>query len=165
MQYMKTKNFLIILIMSVSLLSSCRLFNRAVSTFPVKVSDAIEIGTDWTEIVLPTPLTARYGTQQYLELFFNTKKTMDNLGGVDWKTMKLLDGRIAKLDVFIYDENGVEYELFINTGNKGVGFSLNSPKSKDYVPFPEVKYTKIKVRSSIPIKIEKIEWAATYSIG
>jgi hypothetical protein len=161
---MRRNTFFIPVILVLFLLTSCEATNKLMSVFSTTVSGAIEIGPEWTEINLPTPLTAKKGTQQHVELFFDRKRSSDNLGGKDRKTMMLSDGKIATFDVFIYDENGIEYELFINGGSgNGIQFSLTPPNGTGYKEFPDVKYLKLKIKSSVPVKLEKIVWSARVS--
>jgi hypothetical protein len=160
---MKRNTVFIPVILVLFLLTSCEATNKLMLVFPTTVTGAIEIGPEWTEISLPTPLTAKKGTQRYLDLFFEYSKAQDNLGGKDGKTMVLADGRSASFDIYIYDENGKEYQLYVSSRGGSVGFSLSSPPGKKFFPFPDVKYVKLKIKSSVPVKLAKIEWIGSVS--
>lgn len=144
--------------------SGCTTINKWRSRTPVPVSGPIEVGPEWVEITPPNPLISRSGTNQQVELFFE-QNFIDDWGGADYKTLKLKDGKMTKLEIFLYDDAGNEYELFINGGGESsVRFTYNSPARKEYENFPNKEYIRLKVRSKTPIKVKRIEWNASYAI-
>ena len=156
--------FFISVLFSLLVLSGCGTINRWRSTTPAIVSDSIEIGSEWVEIIPPTPLISRSGTDQ--EILVYTEHDVDSDFGKDMKTLELKDGRTTKIEVYLYGEDGTEYELFINgDGGGAIWFARIPPNNKQgMIYFPNGKYTKLKVRSEIPIKVEKIEWKAGYTL-
>lgn len=157
--------FLIIIIsFSIIVLCGCGTINRWRSTYPVEVSGTIEVGPKWVEITPPTPLVSRSGTIQVIKIY--TEHDVGGDWGKDRKTLKLNDGRNTKIEAYLYGEDEKEYELFIN-GDARIYISLarNPPNNKQgMIDFPDGKYTKLKIRSELPIKVEKIEWSADYSL-
>ncbi len=142
-------------------LSGCTTINKWRSRTPVPVSGPIEVGPEWVEIAPPNPLISREGTRQEILLF--TKHDVKGDWGDDLKTLKLKDGRDTRVEAFLYDEKGNEFELFIN-GDVGeyVALALTPRNADKMVRFPNGQYTKLRIRSEIPIKVEKIEWGADY---
>ena len=143
-------------------LTGCTTINKWRSTSPILVSGPISIGPEWVEIIPPKPLISRAGTMQYIEVY-----TEHNTGG-NWgengKTLKLKNGVSSEIEGILYDEKGNEYELFINSDMKeSIGLSHDNPNIKGFENFPEGEYTKLKIRSNIPLQCEKIEWSASYS--
>lgn len=151
-------------------LSSCAAIYRSgfVSVPHQEISGSVTIGSEWTEIVPPVPLKP-YATLQEVVLRFDDydrKNFTDNLQG---EILNLADGRKTKIEAFLFDDKGESYELQImGTGGEGGGFTLSRKMIPDiangnpnykYLNFPTDRtYVKLKLRSEIPIKCDKIEW-------
>lgn len=134
---------------------------------PQIISESIEIGTEWKEIVPATPLRST-SLHQNISL-----KMPDSIWReATWdetdpkrQTLKYQDGKSGKIEAILFDDKGVSYELQIN--GKGGGFELgrpvkarnpNEPPSNE-PDFPKDRtYIKLKIRSDIPLKLDKIVW-------
>jgi hypothetical protein len=137
------------------------------SSQPQIISEAVEVGTDWKEIVPPTPLRSK-------TLVHNVKLIMpDSIWReATWdesdpkrQTLKYGDGKRGKIEAILYDDKGDAYELQIN--GKGGGFDLGrpvKPRNPNEPPrnepdFPaDRNFTKLRIRSEVPLKLDKIEW-------
>lgn len=151
-------------------LSGCGAVYRSgfVSAPPQEISGATTIGSEWTEIVPPSALKP-YATLQEVVLRFDNydrKNFTDDLQG---EILNLADGRKTKIEAFLVDDKGEGYQLQImGTGGEGGGFTLSRKMIPDvadgkpnykYLNFPTDRtYIKLKIRSEIPIKCDKIEW-------
>ena len=165
----QTSTSLLILIFVLTLSGCAAIYRSGFVSVPRQpISDAITIGSEWIEIVPPAPLIP-YATLQEVILRFDNydrKNFTDDLRG---EILNLADGRKTKIEAFLFDDKGESYELQIMaTGGEGGGFTLGRKMIPDiadgkpnykYLDFPTDRiYTKLKIRSEIPIKCSKIEW-------
>lgn len=134
------------------------------------VSDSIEITSEWVEITPPAPLIP-YGNSQYIDLECEGYKKNDwSSAGDNENVLELADGRITKIEAFLFDSRGQGFELKVSQTSAGpelvrkgkVKWSGEPNFSKaDYseVNFPpDSVFTKLRIRSQIPLKCNKIEW-------
>jgi hypothetical protein len=132
------------------------------------ISDSVVIGAEWVEIIPPTPLKP-YKSIQEIVLRFDNYDRKNFTDDLQEKILNLSDGRKTKIDAFLFDEKGEMYELGISgTGGVGGGISftrklkeeiINGKTEYSFQSFPaDRNYTKLKIRSEIPIQINKIEW-------
>jgi hypothetical protein len=127
------------------------------------ISGPIEIGPEWIEILPPKPLVSFTSTAIYFR-------------GIDGDFMKtpvhdltpaivLKDGRRIKMEAILYDDEGESYELMVSQFGNGIGFIRqktveleNGKLVPKYYAFPHDRsFTKLRVRSDIPIKCDSIE--------
>jgi hypothetical protein len=135
---------------------------------PQEISGPIRIDSEWKEIVPSTPLKS-IKTIQYVSL----RMPESVWRNADWdesdpkrQTLKYGDGQRGKIEAILFDDKGESYELQIN--GKGGGFDLGrkvparnpdvAPSNKPVFPTDRL-YTKLKIRSDIPLNLEKIEWS------
>jgi hypothetical protein len=159
--------FSLILLIAFSL-SGCGFLDNIFSNQAQLISGAVEVGNEWKEIVPPAPLKS-VKTIQYVSL----RMPESVWKNADWdesdpkrQTLKYGDGRTGKIEAILYDDKGASYELQIN--GKGGGFDLGRavparnpdapPSNKPMFPTDRV-YTKLKIRSDVPLNLEKIEWS------
>jgi hypothetical protein len=128
------------------------------------ISGAVSIGSDWMEISPPAPLKS-VDMQQHVHLKMQGVELAEN----DYKTVKYRDGRLGKIEALLFDDKGYSYELQIV--GIGVGIYLSrkrSPRPLDAPPthepdFPHDRvYTKLRIRSDIPIHSDEIRWVCTH---
>lgn len=132
---------------------------------PQKISGAVEIGSDWIEIVPPKPLKP-LGYTNWIKLEYKGFKEMKDVKINDQSILELADGRNTKVEGFLYDDKGEEFELELSQSSAGPelyrkGISKIGDGKTDYsmVNFPYDRvYTKLKIRSEIPLKCDKVEW-------
>lgn len=104
---------------------------------------------------------------QWINLGFYKENKGDFIDGSENdETLILEDGRRTKIEGFLFDDRGESYELHIV--GRGGGIMLRrkiSDKTTDAEPdytsrnFPSDRvFTKLKIRSEIPLKCDKIEW-------
>jgi hypothetical protein len=165
----KLKNYSFFgLIFSSLVLGGCDLFGLFKDSRVQKVSDAVQISREWTEIKPSEPLksvsrihkiSVRTGA---VETFDESDKTA--------QTIKFKNGESGRVEAVLFDDEGNEYKLGLaGIGGAGGGFyfgrklpprNLDEPPDKESdFPF-EKTYTKLKIRSSVPFQSEKIEWIA-----
>lgn len=145
--------------------NSCEMF--FLSSSPQIISESIEIGTDWKEIVPPAPLkskTLHHNVSLKMPESIWRDATWDE-SDQKRQTLKYGDGKRGKIEAILYDNKGESYELQIN--GKGGGFDLgrpvkprnpNEPPSKEPDFPPDRTYTKLRIRSDVPLRLDKIEW-------
>jgi hypothetical protein len=132
------------------------------------ISDEVEIGSEWVELTPPKPLIPYKSLQEIVLRFDNISKESfsDDPSG---KVLNLADGRLTRIDAILFDEKGEPYELRIaGTGGVGGGIAFarknkievkNENNESSFHDFPTDRiYTKLQIRSEIPIQINKIEW-------
>lgn len=143
----------------------CVIYEMYESSSPAyqPISGAVEIGTDWVEITPPTPLKS-VQSQQYVSVEMKGADMWEE----DLKTVKYKDGRKGKIEAFLFDEKGQSYELEIGGISGGVNLARKlPPRTPDAPPrvepdFPRDRlYTRLRIRSEVPIRSEKIEWVCT----
>lgn len=120
------------------------------------IAGPLKIGPEWTEIIPPKPLVP-YGFQNSVWVrYFNYQNNPS--WSEDLKSLYLKDGRKTRVDVFLYDEDGKEYEFRISgTGGAGGGVHFSYFREDNSVMLPKDKvYTKIRLRSEIELDCEKI---------
>ncbi len=161
----KRKIYLTSFLIAICLLTSCRsIYESGFVPIPNQpISGPIEIGNVWIDIIPPKPLVSY-------------KSTAIKFRGIDYDSEKiplndpeplifLKDGRITKLEVILYDDKGESYELRIGGLGNGVSFYrkatyeiVNGKKEIKLHAFPHDRtFTKLQVRSQLPIKCELIE--------
>lgn len=137
------------------------------SSQPQIISESIEIGSDWKEIVPSVPLKSK-NLRQNVSLKMPEsiwrEATWDE-SDPKRQTLKYGDGKSGKIEAILYDDKGETYELQIN--GKGGGFDLGrsvKPRNPNDPPnnqpdFPTDRgYTKLRIRSDVPLRLDKIEW-------
>lgn len=127
------------------------------------ISGAVDIGSEWIEIVPPEPLKAMQVRQEiYLEIPGVTTWSVE-----DGKTVKYEDGRSGKIEGTLHDDQGQSYELAISGKSGGLYLSRKLPPvTYDSPPlatrFPRDRsYSKLRVRSEVPVNSSKIEWVCS----
>jgi hypothetical protein len=148
----------------------CDFFDPLVSSQPI--SGALDVGGEWSEITPPAPLKSSKVRQNvYVEM--SGLKSWDEesqkvIVPEDGKTVTFADGRRGKIEAQLFDDRGTSYELAIYGLSGGVNLSRKRPpRSPDEKPslepdFPRDRtYTKLRVRSDVPFRSEKIEWVCT----
>ena len=68
------------------------------------------------------------------------------------------DGRSGRINIVLYDNNGVSYDLRVSSLGEGLGFSWFSSDGKELKLPSDREYTKLKIRSDIALHVEKIEF-------
>lgn len=155
--------FLSILVFALTY-SGCSAIYRSgfVSVPRQELSGALTIGSEWIEIIPPAPLKT-YGTRQAISVEYSAQGfnyTDDEKGEI----LNLADGRKTKIEAFLYDSQGEEYELQMIAsgfllGRKWVKENIATTSEYIIPKFPTDRtYTKLKIRSEIPIDCKKIEW-------
>lgn len=127
------------------------------------VSEAIEINSDWKEIFPPNPLKSKYSVH-HISLKLNQPVELDG-NDPNNLTLKYKDGKSGKIEASLYDDKGESYPLQIS--GKGAGILLgrklpprdpsSPPENKPVFPADRV-YVKLRIRSELPLQVEKIEW-------
>ncbi len=133
------------------------------------ISGSVVIGSEWIEIVPPQPLSP-LGSTNWISLSYKGFKEMKDTKIFDQSILEMADGRNTKVEAFLYDDKGKEYELELFQSSagpelyrKGKIIWSGEPNFShpDYteVKFPSNRvYTKLKIRSEIPFECDKIEW-------
>lgn len=132
------------------------------------VSGPIEIGSEWVEVIPPKPLIP-YGLQQSIVIGYQDYDKNKYSDDFVWNVLNLADGRKTRIEAFLFDDKGESYELQISGiggVRGGVWFSrryaekmVDGKKEYEYQYFPKDRtYTKLRIRSEIPLKCEFIEW-------
>jgi hypothetical protein len=127
------------------------------------ISGAIEIGSEWIEIIPPKPLVSFTSTViSFRGIDYDSRKIALN----DLEPLIVLkDGRRTKLEAVLYDNNGESYELRIAALGNGVDFQrkatyeiVNGKNEIKLHAFPSDRtFTMLKIRSQIPLKCDLIE--------
>lgn len=137
------------------------------SSQPQIISESIEINSDWKEIVLSVPLESK-NLRQNVSLKMPEsiwREAIWDESDPKRQTLKYGDGKSGKIEAILYDNKGETYELQIN--GKGGGFDLGrpvKPRNPNDPPnnqpdFPTDRvYTKLRIRSDVPLRLDKIEW-------
>lgn len=142
--------------------NGCGIFEVFQSLTPTyqAISGPVEIGTEWVEITPPAPLKS-VQSQQYVSVTMKGADTWEQ----DLKTVKYKDGRKGKIEAFLFDEKGQSYELEIGGIGGGVDLARKlPPRTPDSPPrvgpdFPHDRaYTRLRIRSEVAFRSEKIEW-------
>ena len=136
-----------------------------VSIPPQPISGAVEISGDWKEIVPPQPLEP-LGATNWISLGYAGYKDFKSAKINKENILELADGRSSKVEAFLIDDQGKSYELELNQTSDGPKlYKKGETKIVDGIPdysatkFPnDRKFTKLKIRSDIALKLEKIEW-------
>jgi hypothetical protein len=136
------------------------------------ISGPIEIGPDWVEIIPPKPLVP-YGTNQQILLGYHNYDLKNLSQDKTLNVLNLADGRKTIVEALIYDDEGESYALEFGAFggfNGGVYLSRKGEIKWDGEPnfshpdysdvrFPiDRTYTKLKIRSEIPLKCEYVFW-------
>ncbi len=162
---------IILMLMSVILLAGCGYVYRSgfVRVPRQPISGPVEIGPEWIELIPPSPLIP-YGAYQSVLIGI---EGYDSLNYVDDVTkgdvLNFTDGRKSKIEAFVYDDKDEPYELQITgTGGEGGGVRFGRKWTTDIVEgrpesilpqFPiDRTYMKLRIRSSMPIKCDRILW-------
>lgn len=153
-------------------LNSCDFYYRNVPFVPVPpqtVSGPVVIGSEWIEIAPPESLRP-LGSTNWIQLGYKGFKEMKDTKIFDQSILEMADGRNTKVEAFLYDEQGSEYELELTQSSVGPELykkgkvkwsgepNFSQPDYSDVkFPFDRV-FTKLKIRSEIPLECDKIEW-------
>lgn len=129
------------------------------------ISGAVEIGGDWKEIVPPQPLEP-LGATNWISLGYTGYKDFKSVRVNKENILELADGRSTKVEGFLVDDQGQSYELELNQTSDGPRlYKKGAMKMVDGKPdysetmFPaDRQFTKLKIRSDIALKLDKIEW-------
>lgn len=167
---MNGKNYKIffIFVMLAVALTGCNMIYKNVpfiSIPPQTVSGPVEIGSDWTEIVPPQPLEP-LGSTNWISLGFSGYKEFKLVKVNKENILELADGRSTKIEALLFDDKGESYDLELNQTSDGPklykkGEIKNVDGKPDYsaTKFPGDRvFTRLKIRSEIPLKCDKIEW-------
>ena len=98
-----------------------------------------------------------------MELKIYVSNLDSSYSSTKWDSIKLKDGKIIKLEGILTDDHEKEYKLYPCCNNASYYILSNGQLSNSGV-FPVGKYVKLKLRSEMPLKIEKIEWRGSYSV-
>ena len=155
---------LFIILMSIS--SGCdNIYKSGFVPIPAQtVAGPVEIGSQWMEIVSPQPLEPN-GATNWIQLGYagyEPQKFTVNEENI----LNLADGRSTRIEAFLFDDKGEIYELQLSQtsvgpqlGKKGAMKMVDGKPDYSETRFPgDRKFTKLKIRSEIPLKCEKIEW-------
>lgn len=148
--------------------SGCDFYHKNMPFAPIPpqtVSGPVVIGPEWIEIVPPEPLKPLVKSQ-WINLGYSG---YNNNGYSDPETedsLNLADGRKTKIEAFLFDDKGESYELQLAGVGNGVILDrkakveiIDGEPRKVILDFPSDRvYTKLKIRSEIPLKCDKIEW-------
>ena len=175
MKYRKSffRQFPITLLTLIFLLSliGCETIYRSgfVSVPRQAISDSITISSEWIEIVPPSSLKP-YGNFQYVDLECDGYKKFDWKNNDDESILEFADGSTTKIEAFLFDDKGQSYELKVNQTSDGPELTRKGKikwsgepnfSEADYseIKFPaDSLFTKLKIRSQIPIKCNRIQW-------
>lgn len=154
--------FLIVMLMTIS--NGCdKVYESGLVPIPKQpISGAVEIGSEWTEIIPPQPLKPLGKLSKInFRCSIDDNKPIDKDGSVIY----LKDGRTTKVEAVISDNKGEKFDLGIaGYGNGFIMYRKMSSEVKGEKPFfsgdfPQDRiYTKLIVRSEIPLKCDNIEW-------
>ena len=167
---MKSKSYksTFILVIFTIVLGGCDFYYKNmpfVSVPPQTISGPVTIDSNWVEIIPPEPLRVvahdpwiTLGYLEYSNNGFSDRETEDSLN--------LADGRKTKIEGFLFDDKGESYELQLFGVGSGIQIGrkmkieIVNGKSKNIVlNFPSDRtYTKLRIRSEIPLACDKIEW-------
>jgi hypothetical protein len=161
-------NLAFIFVMLAVVLSSCDFYYKNMPFAPIPpqpISGPVEITSEWVEIVPPKPLKP-LGHTNWIKLGYAGFKEMKDTKTFDQSILEMADGRNSKVEGFLYDEKGEEFALELTQSSGGPelyrkGVSKLGDGKTDYsaVQLPTDRvYTRLKIRSEIPIKCDKIEW-------
>ena len=139
--------------------------NMPFASIPAQtISGSVTIGSDWTEIIPPAPLRPIVHDPWIILGYFGYSKGSftDDKGEV----LNLADGRKTKIEAFLFDDKGGIYELQISGTGGGIMLTrkikveiVNGKQRNIVLDFPNDRvYTKLKIRSEIPLECDKIEW-------
>jgi hypothetical protein len=157
-----------VLFASILFSTGCNMvFDAFLKTPPQPISNAIEIGPSWQELIPPEPLKSRAWVQHV-----SLRMPESVWRNASWdetdsrlQTLKYADGACGKIEAILFDEKGETYELDIAA--IGGGFDLGRmlpPRNPNEPPrntpnFPTDRvYTKLKIRSDIVLRLDGIEW-------
>jgi hypothetical protein len=150
-----------------ALLGCERIFNTVVAEPAQSIAGKTNLGPEWSTIQAPRALESKRDKQQV-----SIHLASELNGGVafdpDDKTntsLKLKDGRVIKLEAELIDNKGIAYLMRVG----GVGtaiFLVRATPPRDVSKPPDAgpdfpkdrEYTTLKIKSSSPISVEKIEW-------
>ncbi len=161
-------NLKVILIFSCLVFGSCNLYRELMikTSKAQKISDAVQIGNDWTEIRSSETLRSLAQIHK-ISVRTDVVETFDEKDPTN-QTLKFKTGASGKIEAVLYDEQGNEYQLRVTgIGGDSGGFYLGrerAPRKPNEPPdqephFPLDKlYTKLKIRSNVPFEIQKMEW-------
>lgn len=136
------------------------------------ITGPIEIGSEWLEVVPPQPIKpwgiANLIKVQYLKYKQPTAKDLNSYSK-DGTILYLDDGRQTKIEAIVYDDKGEGHEFSISgTDGVGKGFELRpkwtteivdgKPQEVVHLLPLDRTYTKLRIRSEIPLKCDNIEW-------
>lgn len=166
--FSRTYIILFVLLLALSLSGCGVIYNSEFIPAPdQEISGPIEVGPEWVEIVAPKPLIP-YKTIQKVQLAFGE---VDYMAGADEsrESLALKGGKRTKIEAVLFDNKGESYDLSISSiGGEGGGAGLSRKTVQQEVDgktrevglyFPEDRtFTKLKIKSSIPIKLDKIKW-------
>lgn len=157
-----------IFVICAAVLSGCDFYYKNMPFVPIppqKISGAVEIGPEWIEIVPPQPLRPivhdpwiTLGFLGYSKGDYNDRETEESLN--------LADGRKTKIEAFLFDDKGDSYELQLSGVGGGIILGrkmkveiIGGKQENTVLNFPSDRvYTKLKIRSEIPLACDKIEW-------
>jgi hypothetical protein len=128
------------------------------------ISNEIEIGNDWIEIVPPESIEP-LGPQNWILLRFDYYKELSKNVRIDHSII-LNDGRTVKIEAVLFDNQGNTFDFFPGGyGGGGVHLYDESPTNAQGVSLNpkrllDRKFTKMKIRSSALIRVDKIEWVS-----
>lgn len=127
------------------------------------ISGAVEIGAEWQEISAAELLKASQ-PRHYVWLETGQIETFDSRDP-EHQTVVFKNGQRGKIEAFLFDDQGESYELMVGMTGGGIGLSRKLPPRATVEPpqtepdFPLGRtYTKLKIRSSLPIHCDKITW-------
>lgn len=130
------------------------------------ISGPITIGSEWIEIIPPEPLRPIVN-YQWISLGFYGENKGDFTDQNQKDTALILqDGRKNRIEAFLFDDKGESYELQIVGRGGGIILrrkgEVREENGRFYyssVNFPTDRvYTKLKIKSEIPLACDKIEW-------
>jgi hypothetical protein len=135
------------------------------------ISDTILIEEKWQTVAPQKPLTSldlSHEVAIYSKSFeYLSLEEEDNNQLFEQSVVIYKDGRKGKMEVILIDDLGTEYPLSVCTqGEFVISFTRNLTDEEKYLRrqkgeplFPyERTYTALKIRSDLPITIEKILW-------
>lgn len=174
--FSRINKILLVLLLAISLDGCKAIYNTGFVPIPLQeVSGPVEIGPEWIEIVPPEPLIPYGWSQQFVLGLDENQRT--NIEGMelDGKTITLKDGREIQLEAILFDDRGKSYELRISgyggniEGISGIWLGLkpgpsegSGDQKQEYEKPPSDRtYTKLKIKSTIPIKFNRIGWSGS----
>ena len=139
--------------------------NMPFASIPAQtISGPVTIGSEWTEIIPPAPLRPIVHDPWITLGYFGYSK--DSFADDKGEVLNLADGRKTKIEAFLFDNKGGVYELQISGTGGGIMLTrkikveiVNGKQRNVVLDFPNDRvYTKLKIRSEIPLECNKIEW-------